>query len=103
MKKARLLLIALPFFDSALMLTLIQPPIAWSFFAWVAMISFVLGCSPLIRPRTVALSAYAAGTVYWMVNLYWIAPITIPGWVALCLYIALLWPLLALALRYCRA
>ncbi|MHC4519604.1 MAG: apolipoprotein N-acyltransferase, partial [Planctomycetota bacterium] len=103
MKTKRLLLVALPFLDSALMLTLIQPPIGWSFFAWVAVISFVLGCSPLIRPRTVALSAYAAGAVYWLVNLYWIAPITIPGWIALCLYMALLWPLLALALRFCRA
>ena len=103
MKKARLLLVALPFFDSALMLTLIQPPIGWSFFAWVAMISFVLGCSPLIRARTVALSAYVAGAVYWLVNLYWISPITIPGWVALCLYMAVLWPLLALTLRFCRA
>lgn len=103
MKTKRLLLVALPFFDSALMLTLIQPPIGWSFFAWVAVISFVLGCSPLIRPRAVALSAYAAGAVYWLVNLYWIAPITIAGWIALCLYMALLWPLLALALRFCRA
>ncbi len=102
MKKARLLLIALPFFDSALMLTLIQPPIDWSFFAWVAMVSFALGCTPDFRPRTMALAAFAMGFVYWLVNLHWIAPITIPGWIGLCFYIALLWPLLALALRFCR-
>jgi len=103
LKKARLLLIALPFFDSALMLTLIQPPIGWWIFAWVAMLSFALGCTPDFRARTVALAAFVMGFLYWLGNLYWIAPITIPGWIGLCFYIALLWPLLALALRFCRA
>ena len=101
-KKAKLLLIALPFFDSALMLTLIQPPIAWSFFAWVALVSFALGCTPEFRPRTTALLAFVVGFFYWLGNLYWIAPITAPGWIGLCFYVALLWPLLALALRFCR-
>ncbi len=103
MKKARLPLVALPFFDSALMLTLIQPPIAWSFFAWVAMVSFALGCTPAFRARTVALAALIVGFLYWLGNLYWIAPITIPGWIGLCFYVALLWPLLALGLRFCRS
>jgi len=102
LKITRLLLVALPFFDSALMLTLIQPTIGWSFFAWVAMVSFAVGCSPAFRPRTMALAAFVIGFFYWLVNLYWIAPITIPGWIGLCFYIALLWPLLALALRFCR-
>lgn len=101
-KRARLLLVALPFFDSALMLTLIQPSIGWSFFAWVAMVSFAVGCSPAFRPRTMALAAFVIGFFYWLGNLYWIAPITLPGWIGLCFYIALLWPLLALALRFCR-
>lgn len=101
-RKGLALLVALPFFDSALMLTLIQPPIDWSFFAWVAMISFALGCSPAFRPRSVALAAFAVGVLYWLGNLYWIAPITIPGWIGLCLYMAVLWPLTALALRFCR-
>lgn len=101
-KRARLLLVALPFFDSALMLTLIQPSIGWSFFAWVAMVAFAVGCSPAIRPGTMALAAFAIGFFYWLGNLYWIAPITLPGWIGLCFYIALLWPLLALALRFCR-
>ncbi len=103
MRTKRLLLLSLPFFDSALMLTLIQPPIGWSFLAWLAVISFALGCSPDFRPRTMALLAWAVGFLYWLVNLYWIAPITIPGWIGLCLYIAALWPLLALAIRFCRA
>jgi len=96
------LLIALPFFDSGLMLSLIQPPLGWSFFAWVAMVSFALGCTPAFRPRSIALAAFVVGFLYWLVNLHWIAPITAPGWIGLCLYVALLWPLLALALRFCR-
>jgi apolipoprotein N-acyltransferase len=34
--------------------------------------------------------------------LYWVAPVTIVGWLLFCLYTALLWPILALCLRYCR-
>ncbi len=103
MRTKRLLLLLVPFLDSALMLTLIQPPIGWAFLAWIAVISFALGCSPEIRSRTLSLVAWIAGFLYWLVNLYWIAPITIPGWIGLCFYIALLWPLLALAVRFCRA
>ncbi len=37
-----------------------------------------------------------------MINLYWVFPVTIVGWVTICLYTALLWPALAMCLRYCR-
>jgi apolipoprotein N-acyltransferase len=90
------------FILSAALLTVIQAPIDWSFLAWVALVPFVLACTPAVRTKRLFLWAYLGGCIYWLVSLYWIVPITIPGWIFLCLYMGLLWPLLAVVLRWCR-
>ena len=33
---------------------------------------------------------------YWLGNIYWMSFVTVVGWIAFCLYTALLWPLLAI-------
>jgi len=91
-----------PFLLTASMLTVIQPPFGLSFLAWAALVPFVLGCSPKTKTRPLAATAYLVSLLYWLANLYWIFPITIIGWFALCVYMALLWPIAALVLRYCR-
>ena len=99
----KLLSLAIPLAASAALLSMIQAPVDWSFLAWAAMVPFALACRPEVRPRTLALVAMFVGTIYWLANIYWIAPITIAGWLAMGIYLALLWPLLALAIRFCRA
>jgi apolipoprotein N-acyltransferase len=94
---------ALPFIGSAAMLTVIQAPISWAPLAWAAFVPFIIACSPGTRPRRLFLVSYLVSLCYWLGNLYWILPVTIVGWVTTCLYTALLWPVLALCLRYCRA
>jgi apolipoprotein N-acyltransferase len=88
---------------SGVLLTVIQAPIGWSFLAWVALVPFVLACSPQVRPRTLALLALGVGYLYWLGNVYWIAPITKIGWLAMSLYLALFWVLPVLAVRFARA
>ena len=95
-------LLCLPFAASAAMLTVIQPPIGWSALAWVSLVPFILACSPTARPLPLIVAAYIVSLCYWLVNLYWIVPVTWPGWLAFCLYTALLWPMLAFAVRLCR-
>ena len=90
------------FAGSAVLLTVIQPPISWSILAYIAVVPFVLVCTPQAKPKTLFFSAYIISLIYWLANLYWIAPVTIAGWLAFCIYTALLWPILALALRTCR-
>jgi len=102
LKVKNILLLWLGFVASAVMLTVIQAPISWSFLAWVSLVPFVLVCSPAAKPKRLALAAYLISLCYWLGNLYWIVPITVVGWIALCLYMALLWPILALCLRFCR-
>ena len=105
MKSAKIkniLLLCLPFIASAVMLTVIQAPISWAALAWVSLVPFILACSPAAKPKHLALVAYLISLCYWLGNLYWIAPITIAGWAAFCLYTALLWPILAICIRFCR-
>ena len=94
---------ALPFVVSAAMLTVIQAPIGWSALAWVAYVPFILASSPQTQPRWLFVISYLACFFYWLGNLYWLVPVTVAGWLVFCLYTALLWPILTLCLRYCRA
>lgn len=98
-----ILLCGLPFIATAAMLTVIQPPISWASLAWVAFVPFIITCSPDTKPRRLILVSYVISLFYWLGNLYWIVPVTIAGWIVFCLYTALLWPILAMFLRYCRA
>jgi apolipoprotein N-acyltransferase len=104
------------FIFSGLLLTVIQPPFNLSFLAWVAYIPFILVAttsheSPFFAKATkgrrvtghgIFLASYIVSLLYWLFNLYWVALVTIAGWLAFCAYTALLWPLLALAIRFCR-
>jgi apolipoprotein N-acyltransferase len=100
MKKFLLVLSA--FVGSAVMLTLIQSPINLSGLAWVALVPFILACSPEVKVKPLFFTAYLVSLCYWLGNLYWIYPVTLAGWLAFCIYTALLWPILAVCLRYCR-
>jgi apolipoprotein N-acyltransferase len=82
---------------------MIQAPIGWSFLAWVAMVPFAIACRPTLRTKQLFKWAFLAGFIYWLLNLYWIIPITIPGWIFLGAYLGLLWPALAVVVRWCRS
>ena len=100
--KRTLLSLTLPLAISALLLSVVQAPVNWAFLAWVAMTPFALACRPNIRVRTLVIFAWLVGTAHWLANIYWIAPITILGWLAMGVYVAALWPLLALGIRRAR-
>jgi apolipoprotein N-acyltransferase len=87
---------------SGILLTVIQPPISLSWLAWIAWVPFVLICSSAVNFRRLVIIAYLISLCYWLGNLYWVAPVTIVGWLTFCLYTAVLWPILAFELRYCR-
>jgi apolipoprotein N-acyltransferase len=87
---------------TAALLTVIQPPISLSLLAWVALVPFILICRPDAKTKPLILAACVVSLAYWLGNLYWVAPVTLIGWVAFCAYTATLWPIVALALCYCR-
>jgi apolipoprotein N-acyltransferase len=97
------------FIATAVMLTLAQQPIGWWPLAWVAYVPFILICLSESRESSIKhrvsrlyLTAFAVSTCYWLGNIYWMSFVTVVGWIAFCLYTALLWPILALSLRWCK-
>ncbi|MGD1043637.1 MAG: apolipoprotein N-acyltransferase [Sedimentisphaerales bacterium] len=89
------------FAGTAIMLTLAQQPIGWWPLAWVAYVPFVLACFCETKPFKLYLTAFVVSTCYWLGNIYWMSFVTVVGWITFCLYTALLWPILALSLRWC--
>lgn len=81
--KASVLLSAL----TMLMLTAIQEPVGWSVFGWVALVPWVLAAVTAKRPGRMAIVSYVTGLIYYLGNLYWLAPVTAAGYGALCLYL----------------
>ncbi len=90
------------FAASALLLTVCQAPWNLHGLAWVALVPFILACRPDIPKKWLAAIAYLTSFASWMFNLYWIIPITGPGFICFALFQALYWPLLALGIHYCR-
>lgn len=84
------------------MLTVIQPPLNLSPLAWVALVPFILACRESVKTFHLLITTYLVSLCYWLANLYWIFPVTWAGWAAFCLYTALLWPIIAVCIRYCR-
>jgi len=90
------------FVASAILLTVIQPPFGLSFLAWVAYVPFILIALSNSRTAHLVLTSYIIALFYWLGNIYWMGYVTVSGWIVFCAYTALLWPVLVLALRFCR-
>jgi len=65
-------------------------------------VPFILVCSPQASPFGLVLSSIIVGFCFWLGNIYWMGYVTVAGWIAFCAYTGLLWPILALSIRYCR-
>jgi apolipoprotein N-acyltransferase len=70
------------------------PPIELSFLAWVALVPWLL-CMVFYPARRHLPISYIAGLAFSGITVWWILPITIPGYVSLCLYLACYWLLAA--------
>ncbi len=87
---------------SAFALTYIQQPHTLDFMAWFAWVPFVLVCRGRAHTGMLALSAYLVGLVYWLCTVYWVGYVARFGFIALSMYLACYWPILALAVRHLR-
>ncbi len=80
-------------FVSMTCLTLIHEPIGMSYFAWICLVPWVLAVTRTQKPKTMTLCNYLFGVVYYLINLIWLWPVTGPGMIALCFYLAMYFPL----------
>jgi apolipoprotein N-acyltransferase len=86
---------------SAILLSLIQQPYNFSFLAWFAYVPFFLAALSGKKTTPIIICSYLVAIIYWMLNVYWLAPITFVGWFVVCLYLAVYWPAVAISLRFC--
>lgn len=87
---------------SAILLTVIQAPFNVHWLAWIAWVPFMLACHENFRTRWLLLTAYGFGLVWWLGNLYWVMPLTLPGYIAFGMVQACYWPVLAFGVRFVR-
>jgi len=81
--------------------SLLFPPLSLRFLAWVALVPWAVAVLASSR-RSAYLFSYLAGLAFMLANLYWIVPITIPGYLSMCAFLGLYWLLSAMALRKLR-
>ena len=87
---------------SAVFLTVMQAPWGMHYLAWAAWVPFVLVCGPGVSTWRLVVCSYLAAMGFWLFNLSWLTPITLPGYIAFALFFAFYWPALALGVRYVR-
>ncbi|MEN8127243.1 MAG: apolipoprotein N-acyltransferase [Planctomycetota bacterium] len=87
---------------SAVLLTVIHPPLNVSWLAWIAWVPFILACRPDISARRLMICAYLGGLCFWFGNLYWLVIVTMPGYITFSIVQACYWPLMALSIRFIR-
>ena len=81
----------LPPIASALLLTLAFPPAEISWLAYLALAPLLVTAVRARSNRDAFWAAFAAGIVFFGINLYWVQPVTTPGYIALVPYMALYW------------
>ncbi len=85
---------------SAVLLSVIHPPLGLSFLAWVAWVPFILACRADMSTRRLMFCAYLGGLCFWFGNIYWLMIVSLPGYIAFSIVQAFYWPLLALSVRF---
>ncbi|MEE8168914.1 MAG: apolipoprotein N-acyltransferase [Phycisphaerae bacterium] len=83
-----------------ILFTLTFPPInAWPL-AYVCLVPWIVAVCTAVQSRWLYFVSYLLGVAFFAVNVYWLAPVTAPGYAALCLYFGLAFPLAALPVRH---
>ena len=81
-------------------LCLIFPPIGWWPLAYVCLTPWLICVCTMRRARFVYFVSYLLGLCHYLIMLNWIAPVTPPGYAAMCIYFAVFFPLAAWPLRH---
>jgi len=82
------------------MLSLIFAPIdAWPL-AYVCLVPWLVAVTSARRTGWTYLASYLLGVAYWLLGIHWLYDVTPPGYVALALYLAVYFPLIAWLVRH---
>ncbi len=84
---------------SVALLTTAQEPIGYSYTAWFALVPWALAVAGAKTPGKALLINLLTGLAYFLVNAYWLTWITLPGYIAVCFYLAWYFVLTGFILR----
>ncbi len=84
---------------SVVCLSLVFPPRSWWPLALVGLVPWTVAVCRVERPWLVHWGSFLLGSLFFLVNLTWLEPVTGLGYVALAIYLGLYWPLAAWAVR----
>jgi apolipoprotein N-acyltransferase len=85
---------------SSLLLTLAFPPAEISWLAYVALVPLLVTAVRARTGKDAFFAAWVAGIGFFAINLYWIAPITTAGYLAVLPYLGLYWAVWAALMRW---
>lgn len=91
--------VAGPMALSVLLFSLIFPPLTWWPLALICLAPWALAVCRTTRPWLAYWLSFAAGWLFFLINLSWLRPVTGLGFVALAFYLAAYFPLAAFAVR----
>lgn len=80
--------------------SMIFPPLGWWPLAYVALVPWAVCVCTTERPRWVYVASYLLGVSFFAVNVRWLAPVTLPGYLALCVFFGATFPLVAWPVRH---
>ena len=84
---------------TVLAFSLIFPPRPWWPLAFVCLVPWTVAVCRTSRTWLLYWVSFATGWIFYLINLYWLIPVTGLGYAALAFYLALYWPLAAWAIR----
>ena len=70
-----------------------------SVLAYVALVPLTLVGMRSTRRRTLLLTTYLGGVLWWLLMVYWLSRVTVGGYVVLSFYLGLYWPVYAVLIR----
>ena len=76
-----------------------RPEPAWGWLAHLALVPGAVLAIRSTRAKRLAWSTYVVSLVWWFTMIHWIAPVTVGGYVALSVYLALYTPAALLTVR----
>ena len=84
---------------TALTLCFNVPGLSW--LAFIALVPWVVAITACSSTAWAMSGSFLLGLAFWLVNVYWVAPITIAGYIAQCLYLSAYFLLAGWLLRHC--
>lgn len=79
---------------------LIHPDVGAWWLAYFFLVPWLVGVCTARRARGVYFASWLLGIGYFLFNIRWMAPVTLPGYLALCFYSSLFFPLAAWPIRH---